>query len=42
MFKDSIGFVFVFVIGVVDNDEEDLEFVNKLDALQIKMEKKID
>ena len=35
MFKDSIDFVFV-----VDDDEQDLDFVNKLDILQIKMEKK--
>lgn len=40
MFKDSINFVFVVVISVVyDDDEEDLEFVNKFDVLQIKMKK---
>ena len=38
MFKDSIDFVFVVVIGVVvdDDDEEDIEFVKKISALQIK------
>ena len=41
MFKDSIDFVFVVDIGVVvDDDEQDLDFVNKLDILQIKTEKK--
>ena len=40
-FKDSIDFVFVVDIGVVvDDDEQDLDFVNKLDDLQIKTEKK--
>ena len=35
MFKDFINFVFVVDIGdVVDDDEQDLEFVNKLDILQ--------
>ena len=37
MFKDSIDFVFV---GGGGGDEEDLEFVNKFDILQIKMKKK--
>ena len=38
---DSIDFVFVVDIGVfVDDDEQDLDFVNKLDILLIKMEKK--
>lgn len=36
MFKDSINFVFVGVVGVVVDDEEDLEFANKVDVLQIK------
>ena len=41
MFKDFINFVFVVDIGVVvDDDEQDLDFVNKLDILQIKTEKK--
>ena len=41
MFKDSIDFVFVVDIGVVvDDDEQDLDFVNKLDILQIKTEEK--
>ena len=41
MFKDSIDFVFVVDIGVVvDDDEQDLDFVNKLDILQIKTKKK--
>ena len=41
MFKDFINFVFVVDIGVVvDDDEKDLDFVNKLDILQIKTEKK--
>ena len=41
MFKDSINFVFVVDIGVVvDDDEQDLDFVNKLDILHIKTEKK--
>ena len=41
MFKDSIDFVFVVDIGVVvDDDEQDLDFVNKLDVLQIKTEKR--
>ena len=40
-FKDSIDFVFVVDIGfVVDDDEQDLDFVNKLDVLQIKTEKR--
>ena len=35
MFKDFINFVFVVDIGVVvDDDEQDLDFVNKLDILQ--------
>ena len=35
MFKDYIDFVFVVDIGVVvDDDEQDLDFVNKLDILQ--------
>ena len=35
MFKDFINFVFVVDIGVVvDDDEEDLDLVNKLDILQ--------
>lgn len=33
MFKDSIDFVFVIFLGVVVDDEEYLEFVNKFDAL---------
>lgn len=42
MFKDSIDFVFVVVIGViVDDNEEDLEFVNKFDVLQIKTKKRL-
>lgn len=42
MFKDSINFVFVFVISVVVVDDEgDLEFINIFDVLQIKT-KKID
>ena len=42
MFKDFINFVFVVDIGVVvDDDEQDLDFVNKLDILQIKTEKKM-
>ena len=41
MFKDSIDFVFVVDIGVVvDDDEQDLDFVNKFDILEIKTEKK--
>ena len=37
MFKDSIDFVFIVDIGVVvDDDEEDIEFVKKISALQIK------
>lgn len=42
MFKNSIDFVFVVVIGVVDDDDddEDLEFVNKFDALHIKTKRK--
>ena len=41
MFKVSINFVFLVDIGVVvDDDEKDLDFVNKLDILQIKTEKK--
>ena len=41
MFKDSIDFVFVVDIGVVvDDDEQDVDFVNKLDILQIKTEGK--
>ena len=41
MFKDSIDLVFVVVIGVVvDDDEEDIEFVKKISALQIKTYKK--
>ena len=37
MVKDSIDFVFVVVIGVVvDDDEEDIEFVKNISALQIK------
>ena len=40
-FKDSIDFVFVIDIGVVvDDDEQYLDFVNKLDVLQIKTEKR--
>ena len=42
MFKDSIDFVFFVDLGVVvDDDEQDLDFLNKLDILQIKTEKKI-
>ena len=34
MFKDFINFVFVVDIGdVVDDDEQGLDFVNKLDIL---------
>ena len=41
MFKDFINFVFVVDIGVVvDDDEQDLDFVNKLDVLHIKTEKR--
>ena len=41
MFTDFIDFVFVVVIGViVDDDVENLKFVNIFDALQIKMKKK--
>lgn len=35
MFKDSIDFVIVVVIHVVD-EEEYLEFMNKVDVLHIK------
>ena len=41
MFKDYINFVFVVVDVDDDNDEEDLEFVNKFDAFQIKMKKQV-
>ena len=42
MFKYSIDFVFVVDIGVLvdDDDDQDLDFVNKLDGLQIKMDKR--
>ena len=41
MFKDFINFVFVVDIGVVVVvDDNYLDFVNKLDILQIKTEKK--
>lgn len=33
MFMDSIDFIFIVVD---DYDQEDLEFVNKFDALEIK------
>ena len=39
MFKDSIDFV-VDIGVVVDDDEQDLDFVNKLNILQIKTVKK--
>ena len=41
MFKHSIHFVFVgYICVVVDDHEQDLDFVNKLDISQIKTEKK--
>lgn len=39
MIKDSLGFVFVVIGRFVVDDEEDLEFVNKFDALHNKTKK---